>query len=101
MCVTLRENEIKGQVRENKKVLSIGIFFAKHLVLGFDFISWCYWVLGVISYCVWKIRKCKNSKKIKESEDFFFSKKLLFFLLINLFRNFVSHMDFVIIKMLM
>ena len=33
--------------------VGIGIFFlAKHSVLGFDFILWCCWVLGVAGYIV-------------------------------------------------
>ena len=52
-------------MRETKKVLGIGIFLAKHSVLGFDFILWCCLVFGGAGHCVWKIRKCKNSKENK------------------------------------
>ena len=34
------------------EVLGIGIFLAKHSVLGFDFILWCCWVLGVTGFIV-------------------------------------------------
>ena len=30
----------------------IGFFLAKHSILGFDFILWCCWVLGVAGYTV-------------------------------------------------
>ena len=32
--------------------MGIGIFLAKHSVLGFNFILWCCWVLGVVGYIV-------------------------------------------------
>ena len=47
------------------EVLGIGIFLARHSVLRFDFILWCCLVLGGAGYCVWKIRKHKNSKENK------------------------------------
>ena len=71
VCVWVWENEREGEVRETKKVLSIGIFLAKHSVLGFDFILWYCWAFGGAGYCVWKIRKCNNSKENKRKWDFF------------------------------
>ena len=58
----MREKE-RGE--GTKKVLGFGIFLANHSALGFDLILWCCWVLGGAGYCVWKIRKCKNSKEDK------------------------------------
>ena len=52
VCVTLRENEI-GQVRENKKVLSIGIFFWLNTrywdLISYRSVAGC-WVLLVIVF---------------------------------------------------
>ena len=55
----MREKERWGKLR---KCLVFGIFLAKHSVLGFDFILWYCWVFGGAGYCIWKIRKCNNSK---------------------------------------
>ena len=83
VCVSPWENEREGEMRETKKVLGIGIWF--HIVV----------LLGVVGYCVWKIRKCKNSKENKRKWGFFKKKKFfIFFLLINLFKIFLSDMDF-------
>ena len=54
MYVSLSENEREGEVRETKKVLGIGIFLAKHLILGVDSILWYCWVL------------CLENKKVQE-----------------------------------
>ena len=61
-----------------------------------------YWDLisyfGVAGYCVWKIRKCKNSKENKESEDL--KKKIIFFiffLLINFFFKFCVWLGFILL----
>ena len=50
VCERMREKERWGKLR-------------KCSVLGFDFMLWCSWVLGVVGYCVWKIRTGKNSKR--------------------------------------
>ena len=66
--------------------LGIWIWFHIVVLLGLG----CCWV-----YCVWKIRKCKNSKENKRKWGFF--KKFIFFFffpLINLFRIFLADMDF-------
>ena len=52
MHVSLRENEIEGEVRETKKVLSIGILFGLN-TRYWDLISYCgvvgSWVLlGIV-----------------------------------------------------